>query len=122
MPMHIYNKHNCHHHRQYLHNDRVVIVYRHSMLHCRKCKNVLSYSDSLDPGSGGGSGNVRGMGVQPNNLQMIEAGNGYVWGQITPRPFCPRKVGHFAPPTIYKSGTKFKLLFLTTDLYYKNMQ
>ena len=25
---------------------------------------------------GGGSGNVRGMGVQPSNLQMIEAGDG----------------------------------------------
>ena len=24
----------------------------------------------------GGSGNVRGMGVQPSNLQMIEAGDG----------------------------------------------
>ena len=48
---------------------------------------------------------------------------------MTPKPFCSRKVGHFAPPTIltytwpheknHKSGTTFKLLFVTTDFYYK---
>ena len=75
----------------------------------------------------GGSGNVWGMGVQPSNLQMIEAGEA-----ILPQkkwPFCLRKSGHFAPPTIFTKPLELfctnlarTLPFLTTDLYYKTMQ